>query len=280
MSSPNPSRDSFDQYDDQWDPYDYSSQQTQTNEQTNKLKFCQLSDWDSKKTYDESYIHYTIEWKMTVNNRAIMPKDTEQDIVLAPAAHWQQVLGPKLEDSVRKQNRSLKSDFTSVVVSVTQRKEPDLTKRFNNTSIDWAVIESQLLAWGELYRAGKKLRLNLSFNYVNTSHSSTTSLGMADKRGSSSTTRQMLAEGNAQVDAEQASTGHPPIWRDVYNLMRCPGPPCRLGPHCWRDPVGKKHYKQNMHHLKSLIRHVQEGHMLQTHDDVPEDIREQLYAEE
>jgi hypothetical protein len=73
---------------------------------------------------------------MTVNNRAIMLKDTEQDIVLAPSAHWQHVLGPKLKDSVRKQKRSLKSDFTSVVVSVTQRKEPDLTKVFPQTSID------------------------------------------------------------------------------------------------------------------------------------------------
>jgi hypothetical protein len=82
------------------------------------------------------------------------------------------------------------------------------------------------------------------------------------------------------VDAKQASTGHPPIWRDVYNLMRCPGPPCRLGPHCWRDPVGKSHYKPNTHHLKSLIMYVQYGHTLQTHDDVPKDIREELYAEE
>ena len=65
-----------------------------------------------------------------------MLKDTEQDIVLAPAAYWQHVLGPKLEDSVRKQKRTLKSDFTSVVVSVTQRKEDDLVKRFANTSID------------------------------------------------------------------------------------------------------------------------------------------------
>ena len=54
------------------------------------------------------------------------------------------------------------------MVSVTQRKEPDLTKRFNNTSIDWAVIESQLLAWGELYRAGKKLRLNLTLGFPET----------------------------------------------------------------------------------------------------------------
>jgi hypothetical protein len=131
---------------------------------------------------------------MTVNNRAIMPKDTEQDIVLAPAAYWQHVLGPKLEDSVRKQKRSLKSDFTSVVVLVTQRTEPNLTKVFPQTSIDWAVIENQLVAWGELYRVGKKLRLNLSFNYVDASQSSTT---RTDKRGSSSTTRQMLAKGAA-----------------------------------------------------------------------------------
>jgi hypothetical protein len=68
------------------------------------------------------------------------------------------------QPSVRKQKRSLKSDFTSVVVLVTQRTEPNLTKVFPQTSIDWAVIENQLVAWSELYRAGKKLRLNLSFS--------------------------------------------------------------------------------------------------------------------
>jgi hypothetical protein len=101
------------------------------------------------------------------------------------------------------------------VVSVTQHKERDLKKRFDDTSIDWAVIENQLVAWGELYRAGKKLRLNLSFNYVDASQSSTALLGRTDKRGSLSTTRQMLAEGAAQLDAEQASTGHSSIWREV-----------------------------------------------------------------
>jgi hypothetical protein len=133
------------------------------------------------------------------NNRAIMPKDTKQDIVLAPADHWQHVLKRKLEDSVGKQKRSLESDFTSVAVSVTQRKEPPLTKVFPKTSIDWAVIERQLVAWGELYCTGKKLRLNFSFNYVEASQSLTTSLGRTDKRGSSSTTGRMLAEGAAQL---------------------------------------------------------------------------------
>ena len=62
--------------------------------------------------------------------------------------------------------------------------------------------------------------------------------------------------------------------------MRCPGPPCNLGPHCWRDPFGKKHYKLRTHHLKALIKFVEEGHVLRTYDDVPDDIREQLITEE
>ncbi|CAG5189807.1 uncharacterized protein ALTATR162_LOCUS12088 [Alternaria atra] len=58
------------------------------------------------------------------------------------------------------------------------------------------------------------------------------------------------------------------------------GPPCSLGPHCWRDPHGKKHYKLRTHQLKVLIRHVAQGGQLRSHDDVPEDVRQQLYAEE
>ena len=90
----------------------------------------------------------------------------------------------------------------------------------------------------------------------------------------------MLAEGALQLNAEQEVSGQPSIWRDVYNLMRCPGPPCHLGPHWWRDPVGKKHYKLKTHHLRSLYRYVEQGASLQIQDDVPEDIRQQLYAEE
>jgi len=82
MSSPDHSYDSFafDPY-DQWDPYD-GSRQTLADE----LKLCQLPDWDSERTYDDDppiYIYYSIEWKVTMNNRATMRLDTEQDIVLA-----------------------------------------------------------------------------------------------------------------------------------------------------------------------------------------------------
>jgi hypothetical protein len=36
--------------------------------------FCPLTKWDKEKAYDEdplSYIHYSIEWKVTVNNRVV-----------------------------------------------------------------------------------------------------------------------------------------------------------------------------------------------------------------
>jgi hypothetical protein len=92
--------------------------------------------------------------------------------------------------------------------------------------------------------------------------------------------QQILAEQSEQLDAEQEVSGQPSIWRKVYNLIHCPGPPCYLGPHCWRDPVGKTHYKLKTHHLKSLMRYMEQGGKLHIHDDVPENIRRQSYAEE
>jgi hypothetical protein len=68
-------------------------------------------------------------------------------------------------------------------------------------------------------------------------------------------------------------SGQPSIWRVVYNLMRCPGLPYYLEPHCWRDLVKKKHYRLKTHYLKSLIRHVKQGGQLRTHDDISEDTR-------
>ncbi|TVY71304.1 hypothetical protein LSUE1_G004473 [Lachnellula suecica] len=249
-----------------------------------KLGFCPLSDWDEDNLYDEdppSYIHYLIEWKVTVNNRMVS-KDTEPDVVIEPASYWRLILKPKLEKLLCKKlakNRPIKSEDTNVVVSVTERSQRDLNKRFDDTDIDWRVVERQLLKWAELFRAGKKLRLNFSFNYVETSQLVVALSRTTDKRGSSAT-KQMLAQRAEQLGGEQESSGQPSVWRDVYSLMRCPGPPCHLGPHCWRDPIGKKHYKLKTHHLKSLIRYVEQGYELRTHENVPEDIREQLYAEE
>ena len=120
----------------------------------------------------------------------------------------------------------------------------------------------------------------MSFNYVEIGQPAPTTSARGGKRVYPSATQQMLAERDSQVDAEEGACGQPSTWQDVYNLMRCPGSPCNLGPHCWRDPHGKKHYKLRTHQLKAIIRHVEQGGQLRTHDDVPEDVRQQLYAEE
>jgi hypothetical protein len=244
-----------------------------------RLGFLPLAEWDEYNSYEEdtpSHLRYSIEWKIAVNNRAVA-KDTEQDIVLAPAVYWRMYLQEKVEKLVDKKlprSSHVELDDVGVVASVKDRSESDLTKRFDDMDIDWSVIERQFVRWSEPFRAGRKLKVSLTFNYIN---SASSSANRGTKRGSYATQR-MLADRTSQLEAEQSS-GQPSAWVDIYTLMRCPGPPCSLGPHCWRDPFGKQHYKLSTHHLRALVKLVEQGHRLQSHDDVPENIREQLYAE-
>ena len=142
-----------------------------------RLNVLQLQDWDKESSYDEDppiCLHYSIEWKVTVNGK-VVSKDTEQDLVLAPASHWQHFLQPRLEKLLRKKmahSRFVRCDDTNVVVSVTDRTERDLTKRFDELEIDWSVVEKQLATWADLFQAGKKLRVDLTFNYVEGDHHS------------------------------------------------------------------------------------------------------------
>ncbi|OJD25365.1 hypothetical protein ACJ73_03267 [Blastomyces percursus] len=201
------------------------------------------TDLDST-TYNEqppSYIHYSIEWKVTLNNR-VVAKDTEQDLVSAPSSYWQQFLKEKPDNVLRRtisHDRRVTLDDTTILVS---------SSSFSSGAYHLTLEESHTRK--------------------------------ADKRGVSSVTQRMLAERETQIDTEHAS-GQPAAWREVYRMMRCPGPPCHQGAqYCWQDPVGKKHHRLRTHHLRSLVRYVEQGGVLETHDDVPDTIREQLYAEE
>jgi hypothetical protein len=230
----------------------------------NRLRFLPLAEWDEYNSYEEdmaSRLRYSIKWKVAVNNR-VVTKDTEQDLVLVPAAYWHMYLKPKVEKlSSRKvaHNRHVEYDDTSVIVSVNDRSERDLTKRFDNMDIDWSVVKKQLLRWGELFRAGKRLRADLSFNYIDASSQLASTANRGNKRGSSAA-QKMLADRTVYIDDEQETNGSPSVCQEMYALMRCPGPPCNLGPHCWRDPFGKRHYKLRTHHLKVLVELVQQGH--------------------
>ena len=48
---------------------------------------------------------------------------------------------------------------------------------------------------------------------------------------------------------------------------------------CWRDSRGGKHYKLLTVHLRQLGKHAKEGNKLDSHHDIPDHIRQQLYAE-
>jgi hypothetical protein len=217
-------------------------------------------------------------------NNKLISKDTEQDLVLAPQYHWSFILRSKLRKLVQKKlskHRNITCDDVNVVVKNTGRSERPLVKRFEDMVIKWATVERQLVEWSELFRAGKKLIVEVTFNYVAEDHGALTfPAKRKGKQGSGSATRRMLAERAVEIDAQQEATGQPPAWKGVYETMRCPGPPCSRGPYCWQDPNGKKHHPLKTRELQALVLHVQRGNALETHDDVPDDIRQQLYAAE
>jgi hypothetical protein len=102
-------------------------------------------------------------------NKKVLSRDTEEDVVLTPSAYWPKTPKGKLErlleGKILRKGR-VRSDDTSIAVSVNNRSQRDLIKRFDYLDIDWTTIEKQLLKWGELFRRGKKLRLSIIFKYI------------------------------------------------------------------------------------------------------------------
>lgn len=90
----------------------------------------------------------------------------------------------------------------------------------------------------------------------------------------------MLDDRDAQLDAEENACSQQAVWRHVYDLMKFDSTACHLGPYCWLDPVGKKHYRLCTQTLRRLVTYAEQGGILETHKDVPDEIREELYMEE
>lgn len=163
------------------------------------LPLLHLAEWDETKIYDKrppTCIQYSIEWKLTVNSK-VVSKDTEQNLVLAPSDFWERTLRAKLDKLVKRKlpsNKSYKVDDTNIVVSVRHRSEGDLVKRFDNLNVEWVVVESQLQAWSYLFRTGRRLKIDVSFNYIEVGANATMPVRRGTKRGFTSTTRQMAAQ--------------------------------------------------------------------------------------
>ncbi|KEF51031.1 uncharacterized protein A1O9_12915 [Exophiala aquamarina CBS 119918] len=248
-----------------------------------KLAFLPLSEWDRNKTYDHDppiCLRITIGWKLTLNDKPFS-RDTEVDVVLTLASYWELFLHSKVEAAAAKkraQRKNMMLQETEVTVSVKQRGERPLIKQYNETDIVWVDIEKQLIKWGGLF-PGKELRVDLSVNYNDYEeagrHSTAGSSKKVDKRSARSATQRMRAELDAELEDEEAS-GELAIGLGVYHLFRCLLNSCNAPNYCWPDPDAGVHRKLNTPLLRKLIRYAEEGNPLNTPNDVPQGLRDEI----
>jgi hypothetical protein len=248
------------------------------------LPLLQLSDWDPRIDNEPipTCIHYSIEWKLQLKKGRLstLTEITEENLALAPSAYWDKFLKHAVATRVRDKlpESKYQPDETKITVSVEKRNERDLRKCFDGMDIEWKAVENKLTAWSYLFREGKKLRIDICFIYREISQAVTTTTRGSTRAGAS--TRQLLARDELLAEQEEAS-GRRPVWKEVYELLRCNGAFCtNKGFYCWRDPGTQKHHKLETTVLEKLVGFAEEGNTLRTHDDVPEDIRQLLREQE
>ena len=253
--------------------------------QTQGLGFVQMTDCNPDAAYDKEpprYIHYRIDWRLMIN-KSVASRNTIEDIVLQPTSYGPRVLLPRLEEVLKRKvlpPRSVRPSETDIEIKVTQRSEDDFAAQYAKTDVNWLEVESKLLKWSELFRKGKKLRVNICFRYVETTTETGPNFTNANgKRARGSASEQQRAELIDEVNGEEALTGRPAAWQSMYRLFHCPGPPCDLRPWCWFDSQKNKRFELKTHHLRTLIRRKGSGVVIESHEDMPEDLREQIYRE-
>ncbi|VTO92628.1 unnamed protein product [Fusarium graminearum] len=252
--------------------------------QSPRFPLLQLGDWDPDSAYDESppsCIHYSIEWKLQLRKGRLakLTNDTEQNLVLAPGAFWGMILEAKVERLLRQKTPRGKiyvPEETIIVVSVTDRSERDLTKRFDEFNIDWEMAEEQLCKWSHLFRAGKKLRIDISFICKDKPQSSRVGQ-LQHQGGRGSATARQLAQRDQLLETQEAA-GQPRVWKDVYDVMRCNGHLCP-GSYCYVDEQ-RKHMRLDTSILTKIVEYAEEGNEVRSHRDVPPYILDMIYEKD
>jgi hypothetical protein len=135
-----------------------------------------------------------MEWKLTLNRR-LVAKQTEDDLVVAPSDFWNKELSSKIADIVKSTGKPCEANATTIAISVNDHSEYNITKSFERLEIDWPIVERQLQAWSYLLHIGKKLRINVLFNYIESVKAARTARRRA--------TAARLAERNTRLDTKQ-----------------------------------------------------------------------------
>lgn len=109
------------------------------------LTFLPYADWEPERSYEgEPAIRYNVEWKLFVKNRA-QAGESQLDVVILPRKFWKHVLRPKVADASA--DKPWKEDATKLILSVTDRKTGNITKRFPKLDINWPFVKRQLQDW-------------------------------------------------------------------------------------------------------------------------------------
>ena len=231
--------------------------------------FVPFASWNPDRSYkDGPYLSYDVDWKLFVKNRE-RAGQSELAIALSPRELWKRILQPKLAEE--SSNKPWTEGAALFILSVNDRKTKSIRKRYRSPAkIDWAFVTKTLQGWGKSFGHGKTLTLEAKFYYE-------VRAGEPKTAGKGATVRQR-AELGAIVSEEIAYMGRPAAIRTAYAMMRCTGPPCTKGTHCWQNQG--KHHRLLPHHMRMLAEHLQAGNTLNGHDDVPENFRQQILDEE
>jgi len=102
------------------------------------LPIVPYADWVLDQSYDQlppSCVYYIMEWKLTLNRR-LVAKQTEDDLVVALSDFWNEELSSKIADIVKSTGKPCEADAMTIAISVNDRLEHDITKRFERLEID------------------------------------------------------------------------------------------------------------------------------------------------
>lgn len=220
-----------------------------------------------------SAFNYTIIWKLQLRKGRVtkLTEDTVENVDVAPGAYWNEVLKSELATLVEENvpDPQYQPDETTITVSNSKRGVPPYTRRFPKLIIEWADVENKLRSWSNL---GDSLKIVISFIYKESQ--STSKKG---KAGRGATKKHSAALDN--LVAQQVASGTRAVWKDVYQLMECISATCtNRGFSCWR--YKDKHHKLDSDIMDRLVDRAEEGYVIETHDDVPEDIRDLILTRE
>ncbi|ETI20610.1 hypothetical protein G647_08648 [Cladophialophora carrionii CBS 160.54] len=243
-----------------------------------QTSFLNEKDGAPYQAHGRNHIHYSVEWRVELDTK-ILATQSESNVAVSPSCYWRHVLKGRFEQAVRRAfvgDRQPRHEHTTVVVSVTDPAQGDLTKRYAGLEIDWAAADNHLLDWSSYFRRGNALRVTLTFQFVAPNPPAVQR--SVTPRGDGG--RHVSASGRMPVPRRQESAmaqeqqGRPPFLYDLCVFMRCPTS-CLLGPYCWVNSKGV-HHRMTPECFKLLEAHVTHYGMPASHSDMPLDVQRQL----